>query len=68
MSFAALENNNHTSNEVLFEITLDARAKFFLECLAEHSSVHTLDKTAASRKLKGGMKSAVVRLQVVPAV
>jgi len=39
MSFAALENNNQTSNEVLFEITLDARAKFFLECLAEHSSV-----------------------------
>ena len=67
MSFAALENKQ-TSDEVLFEITLDARAKFFLECLAEHSSAHTLDKTAASRRLKGGTKSAVVRLQVVPAV
>ena len=63
MSFAALENK-HTSDEVLFEITLDARAKFFLECLAEQSGVNT----AASRRLKGGMKSAVVRLQVVPAV
>ena len=67
MSFAALENK-HGSDEVQFEITLDARARFFLECLVEHSSIQTLDKPAGSRRLKGGMKSGVVRLQVVPAV
>jgi hypothetical protein len=67
MSFAALENK-HASDEVLFEITLDARTRFFLECLAEHSAVSAMDKAAPSRKLKGAMKFAVVRLQVVPAV